>query len=145
MKLAFEPIVIEYRLLGTPSEPLRTHLSAKHPANSSKTLHRRSLSLDVERTIAISFENHLPTAETFRFSIRFRRQGTSNPVFQRLDQAAVTIHVRIAAFLDRILLIVAIYKPIEPTTRTTKPKIHTSAVTGTVFFAYLELDETEHE
>lgn len=33
---------------GTPSEPLRTHLSAKHPANS-RTLHRRSLSLNVEK------------------------------------------------------------------------------------------------
>lgn len=44
------------------------------------------------------------------------------------------IHVRIAAFLDRILLIVAIYKPIQRTTRTTKSKIHTSAVTGTVFY-----------
>lgn len=76
----------------------------------------------------------------------FADKGTRNPVFQRLDQAAVRIHVRIAAFrFDRILLIVAIYKPIERTTRTTKSKIHTSAVTGTVFFGYLELDETEHE
>lgn len=64
----------------------------------------------------------------------FSPTGDKESRFPAAEPGGSLIHVRIAAFLDRILLIVAIYKPIQRTTRTTKSKIHTSAVTGTVFY-----------